>query len=292
MFVRLHPASARRPRQGGFAFTLIELLVVIAIIAILAAMLLPALSKAKQRAYRAQCLSNLHQWAVCFAIYGGDNGESMPPGWAAAVNNQSGEWMSTLRNYYSNPNIRLCPAAKTFRSDLTPANQFNNNMDNSLISWGIFGTNGYPVAYWGVAGDYGSYGMNAWAMNPPDAAIGVTMQSPASDYWRKITPSGGASVSQIPVFADAVYDGAPPLDHDTPVTHQGWVIPSGSAGSGMSNFSIPRHTGRSPLDVSFADSSVRNVGIKELWTLPWSRTFNTAYMSSLNSWPAWMGGYQ
>src|SRR5271156_3208329 len=60
------------------AFTLIELLVVIAIIGILAALLLPVLSAAKQRALRIACASNQHQLGVAIQIYCGDNSDKLP----------------------------------------------------------------------------------------------------------------------------------------------------------------------------------------------------------------------
>jgi prepilin-type N-terminal cleavage/methylation domain-containing protein/prepilin-type processing-associated H-X9-DG protein len=97
-----------RPRKGKHkAFTLIELLVVIAIIGILAAMLLPALNKAREKANAAACLSNMHQWSLAIGMYSDDWNDYYPydGDYTGGLICGTDPWFQALPPYVNQPTL-------------------------------------------------------------------------------------------------------------------------------------------------------------------------------------------
>ena len=98
------------PKRARSGFTLIELLVVIAIIAILAAMILPALAHSKQKGQQAACVNNSRQQTLAVFMYADDNGDILPPVAFNDANDNEVDWPDLLDPYLKNPKIHLCPS--------------------------------------------------------------------------------------------------------------------------------------------------------------------------------------
>ena len=143
------------------AFTLIELLVVIAIIALLMAILMPALQRVKKQARSVVCQSNLKQWGSIFALYTDDNNGFFPKRTSG-----SGRWINVLYDYYyRDEKLRICPMAAKIKAPDYP-NSVSGTLEiggDASTSWGKIGVTGSrPSGEYEPAGTWGSYGINHW----------------------------------------------------------------------------------------------------------------------------------
>ena len=257
-----------RSITSRYGFTLIELLVVIAIIAILAALLLPALARAKSKAHSAHCISNLRQWSMIVSLYTSDNNERFMTDYGGI---EQGTWMMQLTNLYANiATFRLCPTANR------PSKQ---GYGNTLEFWGFNNPN-QTIGYF-RKGDYGSYGINHWINSLPPGWDGWRGQP----TWQWATTARIQDATILPVFADCAWYGRNPFDLASG-TSMGAAPPTATFNEtdpmdwsyDMARFCMARHS--KAINLSFADGSCRTVKINNLWGLKWHRQFQlTPYVN-------------
>jgi prepilin-type N-terminal cleavage/methylation domain-containing protein len=261
--------------QKRKGFTLIELLVVIAIIALLMAILMPALGQVRKQAKAVTCLSNMHQWADVWGMYTGDHDGYFNHGYftfTPANTRPEHHWPYCTLQYYKNKEVLYCPEAREHHEDV-----------GGSLTWSAWGRylmlNNEPP---GGEDFYGSYGQNYYICNGVPEWIEQSFR-----YWRHCNFNGG---NMAPIMMDATRHSLWPTKGRAPLLYEG-EMPSDEAGYNLAGYCIDRHNGFNMM--CFADFSARPVGLKELWSLDYSprdRGPSSTWNENTpeNEWPQWM----
>jgi len=263
-------------------FTLIELLVVIAIIAVLMAILMPALRRVKEQARMVSCLATLKQWNLIAAMYTEANDGKF---WDSEPGTP-GYWFprymdEDIRSWKRNE-LWFCPSAT---KPIIDENGVQAPTFNIFNAWGIF-----QDSTLGRDGIAGSYGINGYCLIPHDAST-TTYEGgvPVENGWKV---AGGRNAAQVPWWIEALRFDLWPLPTQAPAANEfeAW------SGNNMARCCINRHQGF--LNAAFMDWSARKVGLKELWTLKWHKQFDTAGPFTKaggvqsSDWPEWIRDFK
>lgn len=227
---------------------------------------MPSLSMVKKRARAVVCMSNLGQWGLIWGLYLQDHNDHFPPGTVGGM--PRGTWVEPLRNYYQGggEDMRVCPTARRNEKE---------GGSGWFIAWDAnLGFTDPPEIF------RGSYGINNWMYDCPDPYL---WGQDTRYNWRR---SSVNRASGIPLFMDCWRWGGTPYDTNIPYSY----LPQVQAEylHGMNRFCLDRHNMK--INVLFLDLSVRKVGLKEMWTLRWSKHFDTHNQQTGDNavWPAWM----
>ena len=262
------------------AFTLIELLVVISIVALLIALLLPAVKRARDQARATMCQSNLHQWAIVFTAYTQENEGALDASDYSGIDNY---FPHPYRDLYRDKKLLLCPMAPEAKPagvvlGTSPPHRGSTFFASSPNAAHGFGYTGADPEDYVI-----SYGKNGWASTPTQDSAWWWGQLPSETAWYNVDDVNDAH--EVPLLFDSAWFHVVTLDSDTPPQFPDLVD------SGVGNLQlqcIDRHFGG--INMLMLDWTVRRIGLKQNWALKWHPTFDTE--RSRPAWPQWMSAYE
>ncbi|MBN2592180.1 MAG: type II secretion system protein [Sedimentisphaerales bacterium] len=283
----------RLKHQATSAFTLIELLVVISIVALLMAILLPALQRVKKQAGAVLSRANLNQWGTIMFLYTEDYQGRLPANWIPAVWLLRGSYLQDgdpnrppMYHDFNTKGIACCPMAVRVRSANPGLGTASGSSDLDNTSWSIRYMSGSTFEAWEIISPTppfrGSYGLNE------DLLEIFNMPGYLRHRFRGIDTYSINNKNNVPVLLDCKrwhgshesFGGRPPPFED----------------SFMKPFCINRHSGH--VNGLFLDFSARKVGLKELWILKWHSEYDTANVWTRaggvqpEDWPEWMRNFR